>query len=325
MTRDPAANRDCAANRDGAANRDRAASGNDPAGSSPPAVSTASIPGGNLGAIATPWAGSGRLAYVDATAGVDAAVEIGFDRFDDLVARVAGGLVARGLRSGGRIGLLADNSVAYGACSLGAPRAGMVTVPLNTRQSAENLDYVARDAELAVVIHDAANASLLPPDVPAVRLGSPEWDELIAADPLDAVAVDPDDVAVQMYTSGSTGRPKGVLLSHGGQLFSIEQYLGGVLPMDPDERLMISAPMYHKNAGMQLKMALTLGGTVILLQRFTAPDYLRAVATHRATAVSGVPTMFALMAAETELVSTLDLTLGGPGVDRLGADDHHPP
>ena len=275
----------------------------------PPPVSTADIPGGNLGGISCPWVGTGRIAYVDATTGVDkAAVEVSFDTFDDLAARVAGGLTARGLARAARVGLLAENSVAYGACYLGIPRSGMVSVPLNTRQSAENLRYVASDAELALVIHDAANAHLLPPDVAAIELGSAAWETLVANDPLDPVTVDVDDIAVQMYTSGSTGKPKGVLLSHGGQLFSIEQYLTGVLPMDPDERLMVSAPMYHKNAGMQLKMAITLGGTVILLNRFDAAEYLRAAAIHRATAVSGVPTMFALMAAETELVSTLDLS-----------------
>jgi acyl-CoA synthetase (AMP-forming)/AMP-acid ligase II len=109
-----------------------------------------------------------------------------------------------------------------------------------------------------------------------------------------------------MYTSGSTGRPKGVLLSHKGQLFSIDLYLNGVLPMDPDERLMVSAPMYHKNAGVQLKMALSLGGTVILLRRFDAEDYLRAIEAHQATAVSGVPTMFALMFAKPELLASID-------------------
>ncbi|MGI9613870.1 MAG: class I adenylate-forming enzyme family protein [Acidimicrobiales bacterium] len=280
----------------------------------PPSVSTAGIPGGNLGGISCPWVGTGRIAYVDATAGIDTtgvdtpAVEVSFDTFDDLAARVAGGLAARGLTAAARVGLLADNSVAYGACYLGIPRAGMATVPLNTRQSPENLRYVADDAELTLVIHDAANAHLLPPNIAAIELGTAAWETLVANDQLDPVTVDADDIAVQMYTSGSTGKPKGVLLSHGGQLFSIEQYLTGVLPMDPDERLMVSAPMYHKNAGMQLKMAITLGGTVILLNRFNAAEYLRTAAAHRATAVSGVPTMFALMAAETELVPTLDLS-----------------
>lgn len=263
----------------------------------------------NLGAIATPWVGTGRTAYVDLTRGIDAAAEVSFDAFDDLAARVGGYLVGQGLEPGARVGIAADNSVAFGACYLGICRAGFVTVPLNTRQSAENLAWVADDAGLALVFGDDANADRRPTGVPAVSFDDGDgWGQVLAAEPVAPADVEADDVAIQMYTSGSTGRPKGVLLTHRGQLFSIQQYLGGVLPMDPDERLIVSAPMYHKNAGMQLKMALSLGGTVILLRRFDAATYLRAVARHRATAVSGVPTMFALMAAQTELVDELDLT-----------------
>ena len=262
----------------------------------------------NLGGIAQRWVGAGRTAYVDLTSGLDAAVEVSFDAFDELSGRVAGGLLARGLGRGNRVGILADNSVAYGAAYLGIPRAGLVSVPLNTRQPADYLTWVADDAGMALLLHDDANADRLPAGVPAVAFDSDEWATLIAAEPAPTADVDGDEVAVQMYTSGSTGRPKGVLLSHGGQLFSIDQYVNGVLPMDPDERLLVSAPMYHKNAGMQLKMALSLGGTVILLRRFDADEYLRAVAAHRATAVSGVPTMFALMAARSDLAASLDLT-----------------
>ncbi len=262
----------------------------------------------NLGAIGDRWADSERIAYVDLTAG-DEPVEVGFGPVVDLTARVAGYLLAGGLRPGDRVGILADNSVAFGACYLGICRAGGVTVPLNTRQPADNLAFVADDAGLTLVFHDDANAHRLPPGIPAISFDQPAWRAVAEAPPAPAAAVEPDDVAVQMYTSGSTGRPKGVLLSHGGQLFSIGQYLGGgVLPMDSGERLIVSAPMYHKNAMMQLKMSLTLGGTVVLLRRFEAKSYLRAVAEHRATAVGGVPTMFALMAAQTGLVADLDLT-----------------
>ena len=179
-------------------------------------------------------------------------------------------------------------------------------MPLNTRQPAATLSWVAADAGIALVIHDAANRNSVPSGVPTVELGSTEWSTLLDSDPEPVAAMDPDEVAVQMYTSGSTGRPKGVLLSHGGQLFSIDQYLTGVMPMDADERLLISAPMYHKNAAMQLKMALTLGGSVVLLRRYDAEDYLRAIDAHRVTAMTGVPTMFALMFGRPDLLDVLD-------------------
>ncbi|MEZ5408493.1 MAG: class I adenylate-forming enzyme family protein [Acidimicrobiales bacterium] len=273
----------------------------------------------NLGDLPSRWIGTGRTAFVDLTG--DPAAGPGAVSYDDLAdrcARIGGWLGQQGYGRGARIGILADNSVDYAACYLGIMRAGMAAVPLNTRQPTAVQADVAADAALALVFHDADHAHLLPPGVPAVRFGpSPErrptggrpgWDQVLGARPGAAVDMHPDEVAVQMYTSGSTGRPKGVLLTHGGQLFSIHQYVTGVLPMEPDERLLVSAPMYHKNAGMQLKMALSLGGTVILLRRFTPDGYLRAVAAHRATAVSGVPTMFALMAGRPELVAELDLS-----------------
>ncbi|MEL6983371.1 MAG: class I adenylate-forming enzyme family protein [Actinomycetota bacterium] len=267
----------------------------------------------NLGGIFARWPGTGRVAFLDATGGdLAAPVAVSYDELDDRCARLAAGLRARGLTPGDRVGILADNSVDYAAAYFGIARGGQVVVPLNTRQPAATLDWVAEDAGLALVLHDGANVDRLPAGVPAVEFGSAAWSDLLDSEPDPVHQLDPADVAVQMYTSGSTGRPKGVLLTHGGQLFSIDQYLAGVMPMDPDERLLVSAPMYHKNAQMQLKMALALGGSVVLLRRFDPEDYLRAIDLHRVTAMTGVPTMFALLFRllddRPDLAATIDLS-----------------
>ncbi len=274
---------------------------------SPQVFDLASEKTGNLGAVFSKWVGTGRVAFVDVTAGdIDTPTEVGYDELDDRCGRLAAGLLERGLERGARVGILADNSVDYAACYFGIARAGLVTVPLNTRQPADTISWILDDADVALVIHDADQRGHFPDHIAAVELGSTEWSDLLANDPVETPVMDTHEVAVQMYTSGSTGRPKGVLLTHGGQLFSIDQYLGGVMPMDPDERLLISAPMYHKNAQMQLKMALGLGGSVVLLRRFDAEDYLRAIDVHRVTAMTGVPTMFALMFARHDLLDVLD-------------------
>ncbi|MEM9653522.1 MAG: class I adenylate-forming enzyme family protein [Actinomycetota bacterium] len=263
--------------------------------------------GGNLAGIFERWRNTDRIAYVDLTAGdINRPVTVGYNELADRCGRLAGGLLARGLERGQRIGILADNSVDYAVSYLGIAWAGLVTVPLNTRQPATTLAWVADDADLALILHDESNRSLVAPDTPAIEYGGDDWAGLFTADPVPVADMAADDVAVQMYTSGSTGRPKGVLLTHGGQLFSIDQYLNGVMPMDPDERLLVSAPMYHKNAQMQLKMALGLGGSVVLLRRFDVEDSLRAVDRHRVTAMTGVPTMFSLMFRRPDLLDALD-------------------
>ena len=209
--------------------------------------------------------------------------------------RFGAGLAQRGLPAFARVGLLAANCGQYYNVMFGAPAVGMVFVPLNTRLPADTQRYILDDADVQLVFSDAEHAHLVPDGIDHIVIGSPEWDELHAAGPLPAVAaVDDDDIAVQIYTSGSTGRPKGVLLTHRNITFTVLEY-GAALP---GEVMLVSAPLYHKNASMSSKLALASGGTVVLLPGFTASGYIDAIAQHRVTMCSGVPTMFALVTAE---------------------------
>ena len=264
--------------------------------------------GNNLAGLVAPHVGSDRLAYLDLTADPSSPRSVSYDEFDDRCGRVASGLRARGLGPGTRVAIMADNSVDYAALYLGIVRQGLVTVPLNTRVSADTLRYVCRDAAVRLVFHDAAHAAMVPVGYDRVEIGSPAWDDLLSSAPAPVAEVDPGDVAVQMYTSGSTGRPKGVLLSHRSQLFTVGQYTSGGFFMDRGERILVSAPMYHKNAMVQTKVCLAMGGEIVLLARFDARAYLQAVARHGVTSLTGVPTMFALMTAERDLLGELDLT-----------------
>ncbi len=260
----------------------------------------------NLATIFEAHLGAGKVAFIDLSGGE--ATEVTYDGFAERCARVAGGLAAAGIGIGARVAILADNSVDYAALYFGICRIGAVTVPLNTKLPVDGLGYIVDDADVALIVLDDSNADRLPPGRPSLRIGSAEWQQLLDAEPADAVPLDPVAIAVQMYTSGSTGRPKGVLLSHGSQLFTVEQYTSGGFFMSVDERILVSAPMYHKNAMVQTKVNLALGGQIVLLGRFDAAGYLRAVAEQRATSLTGVPTMFALMTAKSELLASLDLS-----------------
>jgi acyl-CoA synthetase (AMP-forming)/AMP-acid ligase II len=99
----------------------------------------------------------------------------------------------------------------------------------------------------------------------------------------------------------------------------------------PEERGIVAAPMFHKNAmrGV-IKPLLRGGGSVVILPRFEAEGFLRAVAEHRVTGAGGVPAMYAAIAREEALIRTLDfsalklLSMGSSAVpvellDRLAA------
>ena len=213
------------------------------------------------------------------------------------VRTLANGLLNFGLKPQDRVGLLAGNCVQYYEIMFGAPSAGLVFVPINTRLPAETLQYIVDDANLKLLIVDEEHASDLPTNVKQIVIGSPDWRLLTSAEPqIESRAVTPNQIAIQIYTSGSTGRPKGVLLSHQNITFTVLNF-GATLP---GEVMLVSAPLYHKNASMSSKLAFASGGTVVLLPKFDALDYLDAIETHGVTMCSGVPTMYALVTAEIE-------------------------
>ena len=206
----------------------------------------------------------------------------------------AAALLDRGLAPGSRVGMLASNLSEYYVVMFGAPAAGMVFVPLNTRLPTATLQYIVEDADLKLLITDPGHAGVLS-DVPAITTGSEEWAQLMVGAPMENLAeVDPSEVAIQIYTSGSTGRPKGVLLSHENVTFTVLEF-GATLP---GEVMVVSAQLYHKNASMGSKLAFASGGTVVLLPEFSARGYLEAIDEEQVTMCGGVPTMYALVTAE---------------------------
>jgi len=222
------------------------------------------------------------------------ALEVSVAEITNQVHVFAQAMIDFGLTPGSRIGLLAGNLGEYYTVMFGAPAAGMVFVPLNTRLPESTLQYIIQDADLKLLITDTEHAEFRA-DVPKVVIGSEQWGQIMSSAPAPSIMnVKPDDVAVQIYTSGSTGKPKGVLLSHENITFTVLEY-GAALP---GEVMLVSAPLYHKNASMASKLAFASGGKVVLLPQFSAGEYLDAITKHRVTMCSGVPTMYALVTAE---------------------------
>jgi acyl-CoA synthetase (AMP-forming)/AMP-acid ligase II len=91
----------------------------------------------------------------------------------------------------------------------------------------------------------------------------------------------------------------------------------------------VVAPLYHMNGLFNICMALAQRTRVILLPRFDARRFLETAARYRCTRLSGIPTMYALMVRERELIERLDLscvrdvTIGSaPLTDALLAQVH---
>ena len=262
---------------------------------------------GNLGDVFSAYGDSDRTAVIDLYDERNPR-EISFRTLTANCDALARGLTRIGLGVGDRIGIVALNRVEFLEVMFGAMRAGCVPVMINAKLPPEQVQYIINDSGSKIVFCDPDLAHLCGPDTKTVTFGGDGGDtyaDFLDPGPFEAFDPGPTDIAEQPYTSGSTGRPKGVLLHHKGQRWMANQ-LAESRELTPDDRCVISAPLYHKNALLAVKSAMAAGGSVVLLARFDVQQYIRAIELYRLTMLTGVPTMYALMLQQEDLMAKTD-------------------
>jgi long-chain acyl-CoA synthetase len=263
--------------------------------------------GGNLGKLLRPGLSPESGALIDVlpprrawTCGeLDAAA----DAFADALTR-------EGVAPDARVAILAENCAEHLIAYMGTMRAGAVAVPVNHRLPADTVRFILEDCAAGLCVVDRVREPLLPKNLKRIRIrseGADSFDAFLKLGTAPFTArLSPSGTAEILYTSGSTGRPKGVVLSHAGQLWALRVHVAAE-PANA-ERSLIVAPLYHMNALFNLSVCLLNGVEVVLMPRFEAAAHLKAVAEYRCTHLSGIPTMFALMARQQDLLVRLDLS-----------------
>jgi long-chain acyl-CoA synthetase len=234
-------------------------------------------------------------------------IAVSFGVLAGRVNRISHGLRALGLEEGDAVAAMVGNGAAYFELVLAAAQSGLYLVPLNTRSSPSEVEYVCRDSRAAVLVADAGlgeRLALSAVDLPRRRfavggavVGWQDYAEVGAGRP----AVRPDQRragALLPYTSGTTGRPKGVRRrltgrdpdEVAGELAAARAELFG---LSADEGVHLAcSPLYHNAPGVYAQVALHLGHTVVCHRRFDPVAVLRDVERHRVTWTHLVPTHF---------------------------------
>ena len=220
--------------------------------------------------------------------------------------RMAGALVASGVRPGDRVAVQVAKTVEAIELYLGTVLAGAVFLPLNPAYTGPEVAYFLGDATPALVVCDPARLkeiSAIAGAAKVLTLGADGRGSLTdLADEqgrFDAVARGADDLAAILYTSGTTGRSKGAMLSH-ANLASNSTTLRDYWRFTPDDVLIHALPIFHTHGlFVATNVALLAGAQVVFLPGFDADAILDAMP--RATALMGVPTFYTRLLADDRL------------------------
>jgi len=245
-----------------------------------------------------------------------------FHELDDNCNRIANGLFALGISKGDRVALMFDNDYRFLECLLGTMRTGAVAVPLNIKANDESLTYIIDDSDATVLIASpnmSRRAQNLVRQLPKLKfLISDEgeckdnlrYNEFFKSQSQNfpRIKISQNDICMQPYTSGSTGRPKGVVLSHGGQIWNTD-VMCKAIHVDERERALVCVPLFHKNAMIcAVKPFLFAGGSLVILNGFDPRAVIHAIEKYQITYMTGVPAMYKLILAETELLEKHDVS-----------------
>ncbi len=218
-------------------------------------------------------------ATVDRKPSNEAVVELGGGRISyrelwDRAARVSGGLKNEGVQRGDRVAIRLANSLDWCVAFWGTLMSGALVVPVNTRFSEPEVEYV---------INDSGSSFVFLPDQP-----------LPSGEPFVVETLTQPDVAAIFYTSGTTGFPKGAMTTHEGFLSNTETCRRIVpLPSDGSVRTLVSVPLFHvTGCNSQLLTSCESGGGTIIMRAFEVQAFLRAVVQERITSVTSVPAVF---------------------------------
>ena len=238
----------------------------------------------------------------NATAVIDEHQTDTWEVFGARVIRIAGALTAAGVAPGDRVTVLAGNSCDYLACYFAIPWVGAITLPLNSRLSQTEMEYILQDADAKVILTDSEfneqAADLLDSAAPVTQLISLSAIETLelAADFWGAspAPLEPSDVAALFYTGGTTGAPKGVMLTHGGLIN------GGIiwaqcLKIPADEKILIALPMFHLAAGLSALGGVFLGAEIAIEPRFDPPRLLQRIEALRTSMMIFVPAVLDML------------------------------
>jgi carnitine-CoA ligase len=165
-----------------------------------------------------------------------------------------------------------------------------VVAPPPPSSTAAEMQYILAHSEARLAITERQYAA----PVHTAATSSPALEAVLEARPIEPllrgqpdtpphVPVSSLDEISMQYTSGTTSKPKGVLLTHANYIYGGE-VMAKAMRVGPDDRHFIVLPLFHAGAQLHAFLPMLLvGGSVVLVERFSATRFVEQAIRHEAT------------------------------------------
>src|ERR1700675_4302935 len=244
-----------------------------------------------------------KVAYIDHRGSYSyAALAARVERFGHV-------LLALDVRREERVLMCLTDTIDWPPAFLGAIKAGVVAVPVNTLLTEDDYRFMLEDSRARLLV---VSEELLPKFAKAIETskqlaqvivsgdkahGHQRFDELLEAAKTDAVTAPTtrDDMCFWLYTSGSTGKPKGAVHTHADLKLTDDLYAAPLLGITENDICYSVAKLFFAyGLGNALTFPMSAGATTVLLAQRPTPDLVADVLKkHQVTVFFAVPTFYA--------------------------------